>query len=427
MHDSGKHTAVVVGGGVGGLVLARQLALGGMRVTLVEASDRLGGKVARHTVAGIDLDAGAESFATRNGTVAALAAELGLASKVVKPNPDGAWLQPMVGPAIPLPKTGLLGIPATPLAADVVAAIGFPAALRAQFDLLMLGFSGSKERNLGRLVRRRMGSAVVDKLVAPIVTGIHSRGPDELDVDTVAPGLRTAMLSTGSLAHAVAKLRAAAPAGSAVSGIEGGVYGLVERLARDLAGLEVTVRLGATVTAADAGGVSLADGERIAADHVVLATPLVPVSAPSITLATLVVEAAGLDAAPRGTGLLVAAGAQGILAKALTHATAKWRWLADAAPTGVHVLRLSYSWSEADGEAELRAQAMTDASSLLGVQLQEVGVRGFSRVDWRGVPAAEALPTGVTGVGEAYSGTGLAAVISGAQQEAGRLLKEVAT
>ena len=115
---------VVVGAGIAGLVAARDLAAGGLSVTLLEATDRLGGKVARHTVGGIELDAGAESFATRRGTVAALAAELGLEPAIVQPNPAGAWLQPATGAALPLPKTALLGIPGTPLAADVIAVVG---------------------------------------------------------------------------------------------------------------------------------------------------------------------------------------------------------------------------------------------------------------------------------------------------------------
>jgi oxygen-dependent protoporphyrinogen oxidase len=56
---------VVVGGGVGGLVLARRLVLGGASVIVLEASDRLGGTVARQRVGGIDLDAGAEITGAR--------------------------------------------------------------------------------------------------------------------------------------------------------------------------------------------------------------------------------------------------------------------------------------------------------------------------------------------------------------------------
>ncbi len=413
-------SAIVVGGGIAGLVVARDLAAGGMLVTLLEATDRLGGKVARHSVAGIELDAGAESFANRRGTVAALAAELG--RTVVAPRSDGAWLKPVAGNPIPLPSTSLLGIPGTALASDVIEVVGVRAAMRAQLDELMLGFVASKERNLGRLVRRRMGSAVLEKLVAPVVTGIHSRHPDELDVDVVAPGLRAALLSTGSLAHAVRTLREASPAGSAVSGIVGGIFELVQRLTLDLERHRGEVRTGARVAAVDATGVVLVGGERLEADRVVLATPLDASTETTIALATLVVDVAELDAAPRGTGLLVAAGAEGVSAKALTHSTAKWPWLAATVPEHRHVIRLSYNGAS---PADLATRARQDAEALLGVPIPPAAVIGFDLVAWPAVPPASKPIDGVTLVGESVSGTGLAAVIGQARKEAERLLGEV--
>ena len=422
-------SAIVVGGGIAGLVMARDLVLGGLDVTLLEASDRLGGKIARHTVAGLDLDAGAESFATRRDTVAGLVRQLGLESAIVQPNPQGAWLQAADGRAFPLPKTGILGIPGTALAADVIAVVGFLAALRAQLDELMFGFAASKERNLGRLVRRRMGRRVLERLVAPVTLGIHSRHPDELDVDVVAPGLRAAMLATGSLSLGVRTLRNAAPAGTAVSGIVGGMFGLVEALTGDLERFGVAVRLGSAVAAVDASTVTLVDGAILHADTVVLATPLVAAGAPAIVLATLVVDAPGLDAAPRGTGVLVArdpADTQ-LRAKALTHATAKWEWLAAKMASHRHVLRLSYDGAAAaeTSDARLREQALLDASTLLGVTLAEASVVAFARVHWS-APAGRPEPIeGVTAIGEGVAGTGLAAVIAHVRMESGRLLEGV--
>jgi oxygen-dependent protoporphyrinogen oxidase len=422
-------SAIVVGGGIAGLVMARDLVLGGLDVTLLEASDRLGGKIARHTVAGLDLDAGAESFATRRDTVASLVRQLGLEAAIVQPNPQGAWLQAADGRAFPLPKTGILGIPGTALAADVIAVVGFLAALRAQLDELMFGFAASKERNLGRLVRRRMGRRVLERLVAPVTLGIHSRHPDELDVDVVAPGLRAAMLATGSLSLGVRTLRDAAPAGTAVSGIVGGMFGLVEALTGDLERFGVTVRLGSAVAAVDASTVTLVDGAILHADTVVLATPLVAAGVPAIVLATLVVDAPGLDAAPRGTGVLVARDPVDtqLRAKALTHATAKWEWLAAQTASHRHVLRLSYDGAAAaeTSDAGLREQALRDAGTLLGVPLAEASVVAFARVHWS-APAGRPEPIeGVTAIGEGVAGTGLAAVIAQVRMESGRLLEGV--
>jgi protoporphyrinogen/coproporphyrinogen III oxidase len=413
---------IVVGGGIAGLVAARELAVGGCEVTLLEASELLGGRIARHTVAGIDLDAGAESFATRGGTVAAFLTELGLGDAIVEPNHSGAWLQPADRDALPLPKTGLFGIPGTPLAKDVIAVTGLAGALRAELDVLLPFASVRDGQSLGDLVRRRMGARVLDSLVAPVVLGIHSRHPDELAVDAVAPGLKKTIARTGSLSRAVLALRAAAPAGSAVAGIDGGLYRIVEALAADLRRRGVTVRTRARVTATTAGGVTLARGEALEADHVVLATELDPSFSGEIVLATLVVDAPGLDAAPRGTGLLVAPGATGIRAKALTHATSKWAWLAQKAGAHRHVLRLSYNDAPEEGLAEI---ARTDAARLLGVPIAAADVAGFARIAWpnrAARPDSAVLPDGTTRIGESAAGTGLAAGIAFARRASAELL-----
>ena len=389
----------VVGGGVAGLVVARRLAMAGRSVTLLEASDHLGGTVLRHEVGGIDLDAGAESFATRGGSVAALATELGLGNDIVTPSAAGAWLQPVSGPAVPLPATSLLGIPGVPLAADVIAAVGMGSALRAQLDSVIPHLVATKSLTLGALVRRRMGNGVLEKLVAPVVHGVHSVHPDELPIDRAAPGLRAALALHGSLAVAVRSLREAAPAGSAVQGIRGGVWRLVTELTADLETYGVQVELGRRVTSVDG-----LDGT------VVLATPLEKPPGRTVVLATLVVDAPELDAAPRGTGVLVAQGAGGIRARALTHATAKWQWLRERAD-GHHVLRLSYEVEPDD----LATVAREDAEALLGVKFDNIV--DFARVEWLRPEAGTAAD-----VGETTAGSGLAGIVAQAEAHAAGLL-----
>ena len=393
----------VVGGGIAGLVVARRLAMAGHSVTLLEASDRLGGTVARHTVGGIDLDAGAESFAVRGGTVAALATSLGLGAELVEPDASGAWLQPADGPAVPLPAASLLGIPGTPLAQDVIAVVGTRGALRAQLDALIPSLYARKSLTLGRLVRRRMGRAVLERLVAPVVHGVHSVHPDDLPLDRAA-GLRAAFAREGSLAAAVRFLREAAPAGSAVGGIRGGINRLVVELAADLETYGVDVQLGRRVRSVDD-----LDGT------VVRAVPLEPSPGRRVVLATLVVEAPELDVAPRGTGLLVAQGATGIRPRALTHATAKWEWLRERAD-GKHVLRLSYD----DEPDALEAAARADASALLGVALP--APVDFDRVEWTRPDPGLTRASASADVGETVAGSGLAGIVAQANAYADELL-----
>lgn len=498
---------VVIGGGVAGLVAARDCARPGFAVTVIEAADAAGGCVGRHEVAGIRLDSGAESFATRGGHVAALIEELGLADAVVQPNPAGAWLR-LPDATVPLPKAGMLGIPSSPLAADVVRVIGWAGALRAYLDRLMPVLTIGQERSLGVLVRKRMGRTVLDRLVSPVASGVYSAPADDLDLAVVAPGLNAALTRQGSLSGAVGELRGrATQAGSAVGGLDGGMSRLVDALVESLLSRGGTIRMGTAVrglerwstpvapldsdaapapddaldsdaafapdAALDSGDgetpgwrVQLADGETIDADVAIVAVPAASAlallrdaegdqlsladldwpEASSVELATLVLDAPELDGAPRGTGVLVAETADGVAgtvgAKALTHATAKWSWLAEAAGTGRHVLRLSYGRAgrasqtlELD-DAAFEALALRDAATILNMPLAASSVVGFARTRWTnalpyaalgerdriqevrsrvdGIPALEVT-------GGWLSGTGLAAVIPDAREAAQRV------
>ncbi len=407
---------VIIGGGIAGLVAARRLVLGGRDVVVLEASGRLGGQLARHTVGGLELDAGAESFATRGGTVAELATRVRLADEIVAPAAIPAWLYRDDGSAMALPATSLLGIPSVALARDVIDSIGLGAAMRAQLDLVLPAPVGAKAETLGELVRRRMGSAVVDQLVAPVVRGVHSVSPDELPVDRAAPGLRAALRREGSLSHAVQSLRDRSPAGSQVGGIRGGMFRLVDALASDLDRFGVDVRLNSVVSDVTPDSV-VVDGHPLRGQVLIAAPGVVGEAGPGrrITVVTLIVDAPELDAAPRGTGVLVGPAAPGVGARALTHLTVKWPWLAERAH-GLHALRLSYDAEPVDAVR----QATADATTLLGTPVGSPV--DAASVTWeRAVPRTHAVD-GMHYVGEAGAGTGLASVIAQADAEAERLL-----
>jgi len=408
---------LVVGGGIAGLVAARRLVLGGRDVTVLESADRLGGQVARHSVGGIDLDAGAESFATRGGTVADLATRIGLGGDIVRPAELPAWLYRADGTAKPLPATSVLGIPGVAFAQDVIDAIGLRAAVRAQLDVLLPSLIGSRSATIGELVRRRMGSAVVEQLVAPVVRGVHSMSADELALDRAVPGLRAALLRDGSLTHAVRRMTMNAAPGSRVAGIRGGIVRLVDELEADLERFGVEVRLNSPVSELTSAGLTV--GRDRLAGQVLVAAPGGGVEADPgrrLTLVTLVVDQTELDAAPRGTGVLVAEGAPGVEARALTHLTVKWPWLAERAG-GLHALRLSYDGAPQD--AALRAPR--DAAALLGMPIGRVV--DTASVTWERAAPRRHSVDGIRYVGEAGAGTGLAAVIGQAEAEADELLR----
>ena len=83
---------IVVGAGVAGLVVAHDLARAGVRVVVLEASDTAGGLLRRGTLGGLDLDLGAESYATRTDAVPAFVADAALDLELTAPRPGGAHL-----------------------------------------------------------------------------------------------------------------------------------------------------------------------------------------------------------------------------------------------------------------------------------------------------------------------------------------------
>lgn len=394
----------VVGGGIAGLTAAWDLARAGHRVDLYEAADRLGGAIAPHMLAGVELDAGAEAFATRSPSVPQLIAELGLADRVVEPNPDGAWLQ-LPDLAAPLPATGILGIPADPLAADVVRILGEEAARRAAEDLHRSAeaWAGVASPSLGEVVRDRMGQAVLDRLVTPIVSGVHSAEADDLDMANAAPGLFQTMLSEGSLARAVASVKASAPAGSAVNSLEGGLKTLVAALEQQLRESGASIHLRHEVqdlSELEAAHVILAvDGPRtleLAAPYAELpAQP--PELGRGVALVSMVLRAPQLDTRPRGTGMLVAPSVEGIGAKAMTHVSGKWDWAVQALRSelgeGHHLVRLSYGrvgddpqsggLGFASSDEELLAEAAADVGRLFGVPIGEEQILDADVVRWQ--------------------------------------------
>lgn len=468
-------TALVVGGGISGLIAARELAQAGLRTTLLEATDAWGGCVGRHEVAGLTLDSGAESFATRSSAVADLAAELGLAGNIVAPHPGGAWVQLPDGPR-ELPKTGVLGIPANPWDPEVRRSLGLSGSLRASLDKFLPSSVGTTAdvSSVSALVRARMGRRVLERLVEPVVGGVHSADPGLLDVDMVAPGLRAGITRHGSLAAAVAAQRkgsgvqgsgvqgAAAKAGSAVAGLKGGMHTLVAALVADLRrrGVELVPGTRADAAAGTPRGWRIAAGEETYdADVLVIAldgpsavglledavpalTGHRPGPGPEVKLVTLVVNLPELDARPRGTGILVAPQTAGIRAKALTHATAKWDWLAAEAGPGRHVVRLSYGRGDssspagqapAEGsDAALLDIALQDASALLTVPVKAEDLAGWDVVSWAGalpfaavghrqrVADVRRICSGTEGllmVGGWLAGNGLAAVVADTRQQ----------
>jgi len=188
----------------------------------------------------------------------------------------------------PVPEGLVLGVPTRllPLAGSRLFSWG--GKLRMAFEPFVRArrFEGDDDESIADFAARRLGREAADRLVAPLLGGISAGDASELSVRALVPQLVAMERDHGSLVlgmRAAQKARAASP-GAAPSGfisLRRGVEALPRAVCADLARRGVSLRTGkaiqaierATDAASAAWTIVAADGERLAADAVVLAVP----------------------------------------------------------------------------------------------------------------------------------------------------------
>ena len=352
---------VVVGAGIAGLAAAHRLARRGARVTVVEASDRVGGKLLPGEIAGARVDFGAESMLARRPEAVALAREVGLADLLQPPATSTAsiWTR---GALRPMPKGHVMGVPGT---ADALAGVLSDEGLaRIAQDAELPRTEVGDDVAVGEYVAARLGREVVDRLVEPLLGGVYAGDAYRISLRSAVPQLFQVAKSHTSLTEGVREIQARMAAnqqtGPVFMGIEGGVGTLPLAVADAVRaeGGEIVTDAPVTELRREAsGGWKVVAGNRVLhADAVIVAAPapaaaaLLRAEAPeaagelggveyaSMALVTLAYRRSE-TALPAGSGFLVPP-VDGRTIKAATFASQKWGWIADENPDVV-VLRTS--------------------------------------------------------------------------------------
>ena len=190
---------VVVGGGIAGLTAALELAEAGVAVTVVEASDRFGGKIATNRVDGLVVEAGADSFLSTKPAGLALAERLGIGDRLVNSKTDDrrtfVWSR---GQLRELPEGLVLGSPArawsllrsgllSPAgAARLVGDVAVPRR-RSGDDGAARGGAPAGEETVAEFFTRRLGPEAYIRVVEPLLAGIHAGDATRLSLPATFP------------------------------------------------------------------------------------------------------------------------------------------------------------------------------------------------------------------------------------------------
>ncbi|OAR22717.1 protoporphyrinogen oxidase [Streptomyces sp. ERV7] len=453
---------VVVGGGISGLAAAHRLLESGARVTVLEATDRLGGKLFAGEIAGARVDLGAESMLARRPEGVGLAREVGLQDRLRPPAATAAiWTR---GALRPMPKGHLMGVPADPASlAGIVSAEGLA---RIAQDRELPPTEVGEDIGVGEFVARRVGREVVDRLVEPLLGGVYAGDAYRISMRAAVPQLYTAARENTSLLDGVARVQAKAAAGPQQGGpvflgLDGGMGTLPLAVADAVRAGGGLIRTGAPVLAltrtADGWLVRTdsAEAPAIEADGVVLASPawsasrllaaespsaaaeLAGVEYASMALVTMAFRRADLERLERSSGFLVPS-VDGRTIKASTFSSYKWQWVTDRAPD-LFVLRTSIGrYGEEEHlereDAELVEMSLGDLGEAVGLAARPVATE-VTR--WTGglpqypvghlarvarVRAAVAKLPGLRVCGAAYDGVGIPACIAGARLAADEII-----
>lgn len=479
MTQANIRKVAVLGGGITGLTAAfylyRAAEEQGIKivVTLLEGSDRLGGRVNTLRRDGFFIERGPDSFLARKLPMVRLAEELGLSDQLTGTNPEAKKTYiAREGVLHPMPAGLNLGVPTDAeafLKTGLLSEEGKKRAL-GEVDVPPLP-AGAPDETVGAFLERRFGLEMVKRIFEPLLAGIHAGDLYALGLEATFPQFRDTERQYGSLIRGMTEARKAAQQknpddkaaersiGSAFLTFRRGLTTVVEALEAKLQEYVCEIRLGSRVVGLEKASSSpayrllLEQGEPVDADAVIVALPAsgiagllephVKVSALRginyISVANVVFgyDAAGFGHPLDGSGFLVPRG-EGSLITASTWTSSKWL---HTVPEGKRLVRCYVGRAGEESNVELPDEEITagvrrDLKALMGLDAEpefveitrlrhsmpQYPVGHRQATDAFLTELADRLP-GVLAAGQPFGGVGLPDCVAQGKQAAESIVR----
>lgn len=384
----------VVGGGVAGLAAAYELARlardgAAVQVVLFEAANRLGGIVETVREGRYVIECGPDSWVTEKPWAEDLAKELGLADEIIPSNDSERKTYVLIGDRLQAMPQGMrMMVPGDLVALDdselfsEAAKQAFRDEMR-RADELREG-SPQQDESVAEFVRRHFGDEVLEKIGAPLLSGVFGGDVAQLSVRAVMAQFVTMEKEHGSLMQAL-QARASAKKTSVFTTLRSGLGTLIDRMITAIPA--EWIRMGAAVTFVERGD----DGWKVETakeverfDALVMAVPidtartliepidpeaaaLMKMDASSAVVVGMGFPDAAKLAIPPGFGFLVPAGS-GSLLLACTFVDQKFE---DRVPSGGRLVRAFFGGAAAGrmmrcANDEIAAVARLELARILG-------------------------------------------------------------
>lgn len=189
---SKEKNIVIVGGGITGLATAfylqkeikeKQLPY---TIELIEASDRLGGKIKTFRKDGFVIERGPDSFLARKQPAVKLAEELGIAEELVR-NGTGQSYILANNKLHKMPQGSFMGVPTESKPFLFSGLFSTKGKMRAGFDFVLPKGKAVEDQSLGMFFRHRFGDELVDNLIEPLLSGIYAGDMNKMSLMATFP------------------------------------------------------------------------------------------------------------------------------------------------------------------------------------------------------------------------------------------------
>ena len=265
--------AVVIGAGISGLACAYRLQHAGIPARLFDAGTRPGGVIQTLESDGFRFELGPQSFLSSEPLLKLIDA-IALKDRLLEAHPKAPRYILMGGK--------LICVPLSPPALLNTSLLGARSKWRIYTEMAQTSHPVEDDESIAAFTRRKFGDEVLNKLVAPFVSGVYAGDPERLSLRSAFPKVHELEVTYGSVLRGAMKSRektATSPPG--LCSFRDGMEALPRALGASLGDLLLTETSVVALRRGEANGKPLFEiditrnnrSETIAACGVILATP----------------------------------------------------------------------------------------------------------------------------------------------------------